>query len=585
MPYTKSNLPAFVKRKSESDQDRWLSIWNDVFRDTGSETDAFKAANGALSLNIGRRGSGLFDLRHVAKPSWMSLRDVGEYQHRFVVAEFFVSSVFPDWDAAGVYKVQYIRTGLWREHAEYGDIVITAADLAEAMRNYRNASRRPFLDDDHGITNPELSNNPGVAYGWMRDFWVEDLNGKRYDTADEIESATEHVLIAFAEFEVNEQGNAWIKNKEKPLFSPTFFPWYQNKETGKLQGMTILGGAMTAIPYFDGMEHFVTVAASGLSVARTLTEMYPMASLQVAIPTGMSMSTAVERLVGLGYDIRQIEFWTVWINAASGGNLSDKLEELESAGFTVSCFYNGVMQYGVDRRGLHNAGGGKNRTDAGQSDVNDANAKHSEEGHMLDYKALGLRLFKQTDMDETRFLAAVESQSVALNAANEDNERHRKNAETFTATIAAKDAELKTFRDKESAAVAAMRETVVQGAVDAFKIRRAKKDEWLKRYDANPTETTAILEEMEPHSEFRDEIGHGGSAGPGNDINGTKMSTTMREIESLADKVLTSNPEMKGDRIAARRVVFSAREDLYEAYRKETTRGDGAKNGSKGGDR
>lgn len=580
MPYTKSNLPAYVKRKSESDQERWLSIWNDVFRETGSETDAFKAANGALSLKVfGPTFGG------VPSPQWLSLRAEAN-DRRYMIAEFFVSSVFPDWDASGVYRVQYVRTGLWREHAQYGDIVITAADLAEAMRNYRNASRKPFLDDDHGITNPELSNNPGVAFGWMRDFWVEDLNGKRYDTADEIESATERVLIAFAEFEVNEQANEWIKNKQKPLFSPTFYPWYQNKETGKLQGMTILGGAMTAIPYFDGMEHFVTVAASGLSVARTLTEMYPMASMQLAVPNGMSMSDAVERLRKLGYEVRQIEYWTVWVSATEGGNLSDKLGELEAAGFSVSCFYQGVMQYhGVNNRGQHNAGGNARRTDATPQSMKHVNG--TKEGNKMDFDfgAHGLRLFKQEGMDATRFMAAVELAVRSANTNSEDNAKLRKDAETFTAQINTMSAELKTFRDKEAAAIAAARESIVQGAVDDFKIRRTDKDKWLKRYDDNPSGTTEILGEMAPHSEFRDEIGHGGSAGPGNDINGTSMSATMREIESLADRVLKDNPEMKGDRIAARKVVFSAREDLYNAYRAETTRGSSNGNGSKGGDR
>lgn len=246
MPYNSlADLPPYVKRRSKKEQAKWMSVWNDEFKNSGNETEAFKRANGALSLAI----------------PWSDMRAAAKDDQKYEIVECFVSDVFPDWEPSGVYQVQVMRSGLWKGHPEYGDILIQNSDLVDAVKNFRGASRKPFLDDDHGITHPELSTHPGQSFGWMRDMWIEDFDGKRLEV-DAAAASTDKVLFLKAEYEVNEEGNGWLKDKTKALYSPTFWPAYYNKETGELQGMTIVGGAMTNTPYFDGMQGFAAVAAS-----------------------------------------------------------------------------------------------------------------------------------------------------------------------------------------------------------------------------------------------------------------------------------------------------------------------------------
>jgi hypothetical protein len=48
MPYESvDDVPAFVKRLGKAKAKKWWSVWGDTFRDTGSEAEAFKRANGA----------------------------------------------------------------------------------------------------------------------------------------------------------------------------------------------------------------------------------------------------------------------------------------------------------------------------------------------------------------------------------------------------------------------------------------------------------------------------------------------------------------------------------------------------------
>ena len=344
MPYnTLDSLPAFVKKRGKKEQEKWMNVWNTTFRDTGSETEAYKRANGSLSLSV----------------RWADLKELGEREKRFPACAFFISSVFPDWDASGVYRVQVMRTGLWREHPEYGDILITKDDLVDAVKNFRNCSRKPFLDDDHGITHPQWSARPGESFGWMRDMWVEDLDGNHIEPA-QVSESTQKVLALMAEYEVNEEANGWLQKKAKALYSPTFHAAYYNKETGELQGMTVLGGAMTNVPYFDGMEGFLQVAITptGKDAAKRFAEMYPKASVVVTKPEGMSTSDAVAALEKFGLEVTSVEFWTLWARLKEAADLASKLAELESAGFSISYFYQGVQQYS-ERSGKSDGGRGE----------------------------------------------------------------------------------------------------------------------------------------------------------------------------------------------------------------------------------
>jgi hypothetical protein len=288
-----ATLPRYVKRRSKEEQERWMSIWNDTFTAENSENAAYRAANGALSLSV----------------PWESFRSHAEETRTFPLVKCFVSDVFPDWDAAGIYQVQVMRTGLWKDHPEYGDILITKDDLVDAVRNYRDFPRKLFLDDDHGITDPSGSANPGKSFGWVRDLWIETHSGERLEPEAVKESkATGFVLRA--EYEVNEHGNAWLKDKTKALYSPTFAPVYYNKETGEIQGMTLLGGAMTNTPYFDGMDGFTAVAATD-PVAKAL-------RTKIGPHSANTVTTTVANLGSFTFTPTIATYGTNWTPKTSG---------------------------------------------------------------------------------------------------------------------------------------------------------------------------------------------------------------------------------------------------------------------------
>lgn len=237
MPYTRDNVPPYVRKKAAGNQeiiDRWLEAWNGTFAETASEPRAFKAAAGAIDL---------------------SSEDV-----RAGEITCMASSVFPGEDVEGVYKVQVLRTGLWPKHPKHGDINVTNADLAAAVRNYRSSSRKMFLDRNHGITSGTTAEER-KAIGWARDLYIETLDGREL-TPDEAEASTDKVLLLFAEYEVTSPDAAdQIRKKEYAFFSPTFYMEYFNEETGETQGMTVIGGAATNIPYLSGMSGFIAMTS------------------------------------------------------------------------------------------------------------------------------------------------------------------------------------------------------------------------------------------------------------------------------------------------------------------------------------
>lgn len=313
-----TDLPAYVKRKPDKEQLRWMGIWNKTFRDTASEADAYKTANGALNL---------------------SREDVN-----MEPITCFVSCVFPDWEASGKYQVQLMRTGLWKDHPSYGDILIENADLADGVRNYRNSSLKPFLDYGHAITKKDPNIRPAdrVACGWMADMWIETLDGTRLEP-DEAEKSEERVLVLKGIYEVNEEANVKFQKKEFALFSPTWYPIYQNEETGELQGMTVIGGAATNTPHFNGMQGFVAIANSR-EEARAMSEMLPKASLTVNAPETMSVVDAVGALDGLGFKVDSMDYGTYRIRTVDSGDMTATMKGLEDSGFTVTCFYQGWVE-------------------------------------------------------------------------------------------------------------------------------------------------------------------------------------------------------------------------------------------------
>jgi phage I-like protein len=293
-----------------------------VFRKTGSETEAFKQAYGAIKMDAS--GS------QTSTP-----------------ITCFASSVFPDWDAAAVYQVQIMRSGLWRDHPEYGDIAISNADLATAVRNFRSSSLKPFLDYNHAISDREVKPGDKEAIGWMSDMWIETLDGTRLEPAD-AEKSKERVLVLKAEYEVNADANEQIKQKKYAFFSPTWYSEYQNSETGELQGLTIIGGAATNIPFFTGMQGFVALVADRSQV-KAMQDMLPKASMCVVSPADMEAADAVASLNAMGYKVDSFcpDQWgndEFSIRSVDGGDMASMIGALEDAGFEVESFYQGYVE-------------------------------------------------------------------------------------------------------------------------------------------------------------------------------------------------------------------------------------------------
>lgn len=240
MPYYKSidELPEFVRAKLDrKDQKKYAGIANETFRKTGKHFAASSAANKAFGL----------DSESVQAPPIIN----------------FASSVFPEWDAAGVYKVQILATGTWPNHPLYGDIVLENDDLAEAVRNFRGTPLKVFLDYNHAITDRSAAPGDKDAIGWMADMWIEDLEGNVIEP-DAAERSQEKVLLLFGKYEVNAEANEKIKDKKYAFYSPTWYPSgaYFNEETGEYQTCTVVGGAATNRPYINGMKGFVAMAAN-----------------------------------------------------------------------------------------------------------------------------------------------------------------------------------------------------------------------------------------------------------------------------------------------------------------------------------
>jgi len=333
MPFASlDQIPPYVKVRSRKEQHQWMAIWNSVFRKTGSEKQAYMAANGAVNLSR--------DEIHGEPP-----------------ITCFASCVFPDWEAAGSYEVQVMRTGLWKDHPEYGDILITNGDLAEAVRNFRSSSLKPFLDYNHAITARDVKPGDQEAIGWMANMWIENLDGETLEPA-QAEEAKDGVLVLKAQYEVNAEANEKIREKKYALFSPTWYRIYQNEETGEYQGMTVIGGAATNVPYFNGMQGFIAIANSRVE-ARAMQNMLPQAMLNVTPPEDMEFPDAVKALVGLGYDI--VEYCedddgedVYRIRSTESEDMVSRAAALEAAGFDVEYFCQGYpAPVGMARRGRY----------------------------------------------------------------------------------------------------------------------------------------------------------------------------------------------------------------------------------------
>jgi hypothetical protein len=290
MPYNSwSDAPPHVKKRGRKKAEQWVAVWNSAYDRTKEEAKAFAAANSSIASSMSREA-----------------------------ITTLASDVFKEATAQNRYTVEYIRSGYWADFNGEGEMFVTNEDIADGIETWRSwrekeaskeggENRRVFLDWNHGITRPELSHKPNEAAGWMVDAWIEDMAGATLEP-DEARTRSDTVKIK-ALYEVVGEAAEAIDAKTYTLFSPTFIT--SGKHGGEEWKFEIVGGAMTNIPFFNGMDGYARAATWGAAKAL---------------------------LVG---QVALAESW-IRIKCPKGGeDLEKKLCSLEEMGFEVESFYQG----------------------------------------------------------------------------------------------------------------------------------------------------------------------------------------------------------------------------------------------------
>lgn len=309
MPYASwKDAPPHVLKRGRKAAEKWVETWNAVHSKTKDEPKAFAVANSVI----------------------------GSRADQDTACIGLSSDVFSDWNEVKKYKVEYIRSGYWEDFNGQGEVYVTNVDLADGIEAFEGwkkkegwatNKRRPFLDYNHGITNPKLSDKPNIAAGWMSEAWIEDMDGNRVEP--EAAAKREDVLRIMCEYEVTDEANEGIKTKSRALFSPTFIPSGSNERKGTSWKFEILGGALTNIPFFEGLEGFTPIVASGRAAVA-----FAIASVKYRADSYIS--------------IRCPE---------PGEDLEAKFEALGKMGFEVDSFYQGPRPLASAQRAASDGSG------------------------------------------------------------------------------------------------------------------------------------------------------------------------------------------------------------------------------------
>lgn len=130
-------------------------------------------------------------------------------------------------EGSSAVTIEVCRDGAW-QHPDYGTVEINPEIRASFVANFGSDVRRCGelpLDYDH---------EAGPAPGWIKRLYNE---GTR----------------TYAEVDLTPSGREKVANREYRFFSPTWHPNYQDRESGKSHGPTLLGGALTNRPFIRGM--------------------------------------------------------------------------------------------------------------------------------------------------------------------------------------------------------------------------------------------------------------------------------------------------------------------------------------------
>lgn len=505
------SAPAYVKRHGQVAAEKWVKLVREKFAESKDEYAALKAANSAMG----------FEER---ADRW----NIAGSRRAFV-------EIWPSFTPAGYYEVEFCHTGDWI-HPEYGPITHSFSDLKDAVRNFRDEPRVSPLDYIHG-TDYGVTHDQAIAAGVLDDVWITDEAGKNI-----IDSETyDEFARLMTRWKLTARANEYLQAGEYIGFSPTYHPNFSDKKTGKKQGFTILAGALTNRPWFDGQKPGVLIAASERAA---------------------KWIKAAELRPGARFCI---------VCTKDGGTIEDQVAALSALGFDIDTFYQGMpaQPASYQDHGHRGAGGSESRSDVGDPSKMKQGSQ-TKEGTMPRTAEERVHLAKTLKMAETVTDAELDEKLASLVALAE---KAPKPGDVVVAAEKLKDLEAKANRGDEAFknAYAEKRTAVIQGAIDDFKIRKADEKKWTDQYDRDPIATKELLDGLMPNAAFSGaEKGHGGENGPGASPAGAS-SKTMAEIERLADEKVKANPKL--NRVTARNQVFSEKPELYEHYRRETTRG------------
>lgn len=140
-------------------------------------------------------------------------------------------------------EIQVVPTGEW-DHSLYGEMKITAADIAEFKKNFDEKVRLKLpitAGHDNGMNGGELP-----AIGWFKEVIDRGVKG----------------LYAFVEW--TEEGKRLLQDGAFKYFSPEFYEQYSDPETGEKRSHVLVGGALTNRPYFRELDPVVAFSEPGI---------------------------------------------------------------------------------------------------------------------------------------------------------------------------------------------------------------------------------------------------------------------------------------------------------------------------------
>ena len=180
MPYSGPNdskLPSYVKKLSESNRSKWVSIFNRVHKDEG-EKMAFVVANRWLKRNI-KKKTATARTSHTRERVFFEVDTSKEFISRTENGEEYVSFKLADImkDKLGVQLNENILNN-WAEQINSGDAIIGDID----HENYNKLLQSNLSEEE---IMRRLKEKPGIAKSLMAKvqdgvLWVKALIDKRY---------------------------------------------------------------------------------------------------------------------------------------------------------------------------------------------------------------------------------------------------------------------------------------------------------------------------------------------------------------------------------------------------------------------